>query len=289
MTVEAPLPLALFDRYRILREIRTLDPERDCQRIVRLSGAWDFPWDTRRALELALLRTFAVPRESELLVASGEFVERSQKRYDDTVILISTIGFHGYDSDLGRRAIRRMNQIHHRYEIPNDAFLYVLSTFVLEPGRWIDRWGWRSLSEEEKLANFFFWREVGRRMAIRDIPDTLADLERFSLAYERQHFAFHPANRILAEATRELFLSWWLPAPLRRFARPFVHAVMDAPMRAAFGFPDPSRAVHWTLAAALRGRAALLRLLPPRRRPYRLPPTRTYGPEVPIEQVGADR
>ena len=254
-----------------------------------LSGAWDFPWDSRRALELALLRTFAVPRESELLVETGEFLERTQKRYDDTIILISTIGTHGYDSDLGRRAIRRMNQIHQRHPIANDAFLYVLSTFVLEPARWIDRWGWRRLSDHERDANYYFWREVGRRMAIRDIPDSLADLERFSLAYERQHFAFHPANRALAEATRELFLSWWLPRALRPAGRPFVHAVMDEPMRAAFGFPDPPPAVRWTLAVGLRARAALLRLLPPRRRPYRLPPTRTYGGDVPIEETGPDR
>jgi hypothetical protein len=274
---------------RVLREIERLDPERDCQRIVWLSGAWDFPWDSQRALELALLRTFAVPRESELLVATGEFTERTQKRYDDTVILISTIGNHGYDSDLGRRAIRRMNQIHARHPIANDAFVYVLSTFVLEPTRWIDRWGWRPLSEHEKLANFHFWHQIGRRMAIRDLPDSLEELERVSLAYERERFVFHPANRALADATRELFLSWWLPRALRPAARPFVHAVMDPPLRHALGLPDPSPRQEALLAAALRGRAALLGRLPPRRRAFELPPTRTYGSGVAVERVGADR
>ena len=97
----------------------------------------------------------------------------AQKRYDDTQILISAFCEHGYDSDLGRRAIRRMNRIHGRFEIANDDFLYVLSTMVFEPIRWNARFGWRPLIEIEKLATFHFWREVGRRMAIRDLPERL--------------------------------------------------------------------------------------------------------------------
>ena len=44
-----------------LREIRTLDPERDCRRIVFLDTFYEFPFDTTRALELAFFRTFASP------------------------------------------------------------------------------------------------------------------------------------------------------------------------------------------------------------------------------------
>jgi len=36
-----------------LAEIRTLDPERDCRRIVFLDTFCEFPFDTTRALELA--------------------------------------------------------------------------------------------------------------------------------------------------------------------------------------------------------------------------------------------
>ncbi len=67
----------------------------------------------------------------------------------------------GYDSPEGRRAIRRMNQIHGRFEISNDDFLYVLSSFVFEPIRWNARFGWRPLIEAERLASFHFWLEVG--------------------------------------------------------------------------------------------------------------------------------
>ena len=48
-------------RSRVPDEIRRLDPERDCQRIVLLSARCDFPFDMTRALEFALFRTDCVP------------------------------------------------------------------------------------------------------------------------------------------------------------------------------------------------------------------------------------
>ena len=69
-------------RSRVLDEIGRLDPERDHQRIVFLSTRVDFPFDTTRALELALFRTFGVPSISALLHRTGEFERRAQKRYD---------------------------------------------------------------------------------------------------------------------------------------------------------------------------------------------------------------
>src|SRR5438045_155984 len=153
---------------RWLREIQSLDPERDAERIVFLDVSLEFPWDTQRSLELAFYRTFAVPSIAELLDSTGEFTARTQKRYDDTQLLISAFSEFGYDSDLGKRAIRRMNQIHGRFEIANDDLLYVLSTMIFEPIRWNERYGWRALIEQERLATFTFWRAVGQRMAIRD-------------------------------------------------------------------------------------------------------------------------
>jgi hypothetical protein len=61
-----------------------------------------------------------------------------------------------------------MNQLHRRWNIDNEDFLYVLSTFVFEPTRWHQQYGWRTPSEIEKRANFYFWREVGRRMNIQE-------------------------------------------------------------------------------------------------------------------------
>src|SRR5437867_3860856 len=145
----------------------------------------------------------------------------------------------GYDSDRGKRALKRMNQLHGRFAIANEDFLYVLSTFIYEPIRWNQRFGWRLMCEKERLAYFFFWREVARRMNIKELPTDYDSFERFNREYERQHYRFTESNRRVGAATRELFVSWF-----PRFAAPVVrstiYALLDDPLIDAFGFPRSS-------------------------------------------------
>jgi hypothetical protein len=166
-------------RFLVLGEILGLDAKTDHQRIVFLSSCYDFPFDTTRALEFALFRTFCVPSISALLDRTGEFQHRAQKRYDDTDILVSELIEWGYDSERGKRALLRINQLHGRFTIANEDFLYVLSTFIYEPIRWNRRFGWRLMCEQERLALFYFWRQIGRRMKISQLPDDYDAFERF--------------------------------------------------------------------------------------------------------------
>jgi hypothetical protein len=271
-----------------LTKIQALDPERDDQEIVRLVFLQEFPWDGTRALELALFRTYAVPSIGALLAATGEFEHRTQKRYDDTDLLIHTFVSQGYESELGRQAIRRMNQIHASFRISNADYLYVLSTFVLEPIRWIDRYGWRRLCGVERQACFVFWREVAHRMALREVPASLKDMEAFNLAYEREHFAFNEPSRRVATATRDLLLSWFLPKWLYPLGRPWVHALLDDPLLTAFGFPRAPW-LHRTLAGgALRLRGRLAGWFPERRTPKVIPGRgrKTYPEGYRVAELG---
>jgi hypothetical protein len=88
-------------RPAVLDQVRRPDPVADHQRIVHLSTCYDFPFDTTRALEFALFRTFAVPAISALLDRTGEFAARAQKRYDDTDLIVSELLEWGYDTDRG--------------------------------------------------------------------------------------------------------------------------------------------------------------------------------------------
>ena len=272
---------------RYLREIRGLDPVVDHRRIVYLDVCFEFPWDTTRALELALFRTFAVPSVAALLDSTGEFGRAAQKRYDDTDLILSTIVEAGYGSEEGKRAIRQMNRIHERFEITNDDFLYVLSSFVFEPIRWNARFGWRPLIEAEKLATFEFWRQVGRRMAIEEIPERYEEFERFNEEYERREFRPTEAAQRVGSATRDMFLDWFPGLP-RRLGVPTIHALMDKRVLEAFGFALPPRAVRTAVERALRARARAVALLPPRRRPrLRVERrTRTYGRNWRLEELG---
>jgi hypothetical protein len=180
---------------------------------------------------------------------------------------MSELVYSGYDSERGRAALRRMNQIHRRFQISNEDFLYVLSTFVFEPVRWNERFGWRPMTENEKLAGYYFWREVGIRMGIRNIPAPYSAFERYNIEYERATFRYTDANRRVAEATRDMFLSWFLPRVLHPVGRPFAHALMDERVLEAFGFSRPPAIVRRLVAAAVRLRGRVVRCLPPRRKP----------------------
>ncbi|MET7401322.1 oxygenase MpaB family protein [Dactylosporangium sp. NPDC005572] len=252
-------------RGRWTRRILELDPVRDHEEIYRISAGYEFPWDYQRALELALLRTYCVPSISALLDATGEFRDRPQRRYDDTALLMAELAAHGYDSERGREALRVINRAHGRYAIGNDDLRYVLSTFVYDPIDWIERYGWRRLTDHERIAAFEFYRAVGRRMGIREIPDGFAEYRRFKLDYEAEFFRYSDTNRRIAQYTIGLFAGWF-PAPLRPAVRLGVRAMVDAPMREAFGLaPAPA----WMSTAArlgLRTRARFVRLMPARRR-----------------------
>ncbi len=272
---------------RHLREILELDPERDAQRIAYIDTVYEFPFDTTRSLEFALFRTFGSPAISKLLDSTGEFAQRAQRRYDDTDLILSTIVESGYDSAEGARAIRRMNRLHGRFEIANEDFLYVLSTFVFEPIRWNERFGWRRLVEQERLACFYFWREVGRRMGIKDIPDRFEDLERYNLEYERANFRFAESNRRVALASREMFLDWFPGVP-KRLGSHAIAALMDERLRNALGFPHPPRALVRAVEGGMRARALAVRMLPERRKPKLRTQLRhrTYPAGYRIEALG---
>ena len=270
------------------RVIADLDPARDYERITRITTAYEFPWDTATSLSLALFRTFAVPSIGGLLHQTGEFTTRTQQRYDDTALILDTIGQEGMSSPRGRAAIRRMNQMHGSYAISNADMAYVASTFVVVPKRWNDAYGWRRLLPSELEATVAYWSELGRRMGIRGLPTTYAGYERLMDGYEREHFRFDPRCRAVADATLDLTATFY-PGVGRRAARSVVLSLLDQPLLDALGYPRPSPRVRAAAERALRLRARIVRRLPPRRRPFvaeQLRWVRSYPHGYLIERLG---
>ena len=238
-----------------------------------------FPFDVARSLELALFRTYAVPRISALLRSTGELMEKTRKRYDDTDLLLSEIIEHGYDSPRGKAAIANINAQHARYAIRNEDYLYVLSTFVYEPIRWLDRYGYRSLQENERLGWFYFWRAVGERMHIQDLPLGYEEFERFNIAYEKARFRLSQSNRDVAQQTSDLLLGFYLPRPLFPLGRPAIYALLDAPLLSALGIPAQPVWLSRILTQALRIRGRVAAAFPLQQIPVLR--TRLHRPSYP--------
>lgn len=272
-------------------KIGALDPEVGYEDIARYLYAYEFSWDIERALEFALFRTYAVPSISGLLAKTREFELRPRKRYDDTELILSEAIEHGQDSPRGQRSIARMNAMHGRFKIANGDMLYVLSTFVCEPIRWLERFGRRSMTEREQRAWFLYYRGLGDRMGIQDIPDDLTKMMRFNSEYEAANFKFAESNHLIATSTRDLLLSFYIPTWLFWAGRPAVYAFLDGPLRESMGFPTAPGWLARLLIGFLGLRARALRLLPPRRKPRRLTrvPRPTYPDGYRIEELGTFR
>ncbi|MFF9059469.1 oxygenase MpaB family protein [Streptomyces sp. NPDC101213] len=275
-------------RYERLGRIRRMDPVTEASEIYRLTVAHEFPWDFTRALELALYRTYAVPSIGGLLARTAELTERSQKRYDDTALLLDAVVEHGFDSEQGRTAVRRINRMHRSYDISDDDMRYVLCTFVVVPKRWIDAYGWRRLSRHEIVASTVHYRTLGHRMGIKDIPSSYEEFEACLDAYEEAHFGWDEGARAVSDATLDLMASWY-PRPLAPVLRTTTLALLDEPLLRAFRYTPPGPLTRALVRRAVRARGRAVRLLPPRRAPHfarQNREIRSYPQGYRLEQLG---
>ena len=264
-------------RYDNLRRIDQLDPAVDFDELIGLTAYHEFPWEYVQGTSIAFMRDYGVPSISDLLDRTGRFEHEGQKRYDDTVLIGQEAVAHGIDSPRGHAAVRHLNGIHGHYGIPNHEFRYVLATTLVGPKRFIDRYGFRALHPHEVEAMARVTSRFGQLMGIKDLPTSYAEYERLLDDYEAERFATDPANTRVAEASIRIVTNWY-PRPLRPLVRRVTIAMLDEPLRVALGLPRQPAWLTRSVDLALRLRARVLRLLPPRAAddPYRHDASRTY-------------
>jgi hypothetical protein len=277
-------------RFDLRDEIHHLDHEADCVRIMQILNSQEFPWDMGRALGIALYRTYAVPSIGELLGRTDEFTGSTQKRYDDTALILNNMMRYGFEPGQGRDALRRMNQMHRSYDISNDDYRYVLSTFVVMPVRWINDhgYGWRRLSQHEISAITHYYRRLGRYMGIKDIPETYEQFRELLDSYEREHFAYTEGGRAVSDATLDLMVSFY-PPRVSGLARKFSMAILDESLIETFRYEPPSRAWRRAADLALRLRALVVRRMKPREEPLWAednPNIRSYPKGYDVNRIG---
>ncbi|EAU83510.2 hypothetical protein CC1G_04766 [Coprinopsis cinerea okayama7 len=246
-----------------------LTPE-EARRVMLVSSTYDMPKLLNSALAFALFKTYAIPSISKLLYATRELgsKENVAKRYADTEILISTWvgcpinGFHDLtfkpdektpaEDPRAMIALSRVNYLHSRYNISNDDYLYTLSLFIIEPILWAKRYGWRALSPMESQSYFIFWSEIGRRMGIHDIPETLEDLMAWSQAYEQEYMVPAKSNHQVAKLTTgELVEGVPNVLGLRTFVERITVCLVEERVRVAMMQPSQPWYLHAFTSAVL--------------------------------------
>jgi hypothetical protein len=242
------------NRYANLRRVQALDPDVDFEDIYRQMLRVEFPFDMKLGLNLGFNRSFSTPAVAAILAGTGELTERTQKRRDDTGLLMYEMILNGLHHPRSRAAISRVNQIHRPYrDVPAEEYLYVLACCVVIPLRWLDRYAWRRPCCHERHATFRFYAELGRMMNVPRIPAGLSELESWFDTYDRENLVPNEPAAAIERATRALLVN------RSRLGNALVSALYDERLRAATGVATPPWAVRAGLHLTLRGRALLLR------------------------------
>ena len=210
----------------------------------------------------ALVKTYGIASGTELLVQTRQLTTEDKvgKRAEDTGVIIAEITIGSLDSERGLRALSKMNWLHRRYgsKIGNEEMIHTMAMFVLEPQRWIERYEWRVMTELEKVASFIYWKEIGNRMGIKNIPQTLHELEAWTEDFESSHMVYAESNRQCAETTINMYLRN-IPQFLRSFARNAASSLMEDRVRIAVGLPEPPSWISCIVISVLKSRGWIVR------------------------------
>ncbi|KAG0373058.1 hypothetical protein BGX24_012199 [Mortierella sp. AD032] len=238
----------------------------------------EFPYLNVVSLEFALFKTYAIPSISKILAATKQFSTNCLRRTDDTVLVLLEMN-EGYSRNLRRTMVEggkvdeeemlnderrkeiaseRLNFIHGHYNILQGDYLYTLSLFIMEPAAFVDKFEWRTMTQLEKNALLALWTHNGNKMGIKNIPETLEQLAAWTEAYENEHLAYDPANRIIADATTDLLLNK-APEFIHPFGRTAVASLLTPQLRRAFNIPAPPAGLTTIMETALKARGLFIR------------------------------
>lgn len=240
-------------------QIEQMDPETEYFEIARILISREFCLDILMATEIAQLRTFTIPSISKLLHRTGQYECEGEKRLDDTKAILVEMTLDSVHSSKGKEMAEHLNRIHSFYNISNDDYLYTLSTFIFDPFLWIEKYGWRKLTDKEKRAVYLYYKDMGEAMNIQHIPPSFDAFWEWRNQYEANHQAYAETNTFVAlgllHAIGSQFPKWMTPW-LITFTCSLID---DHKFLGALGFSFPSSFVHRFIQGAMSLRKVMLK------------------------------
>lgn len=258
-------------RQRRADELARRDPETDWQDIYRQLVLWEFSTEARSGFQVALYRPQAVPRMAAVLAGTGHIRANPGRRTIDTGIVILELIHGGFDSDRGTKMVKLMRALHNRPDIHQEDLTYVLNSLIVVPTRFIDKVGWRPLSQVEKTASWRWWYELGNRMGLEQLPESYENAEQQFDDYEAANLAPSTDGRQMTELILGAFANW-VPKPLSAHVGQITSALIDNPQFSVAIGLEPARWPAVTFLRLLQGiRRTRQRLSPPEKEPGFVP------------------
>ncbi|NRA23563.1 MAG: DUF2236 domain-containing protein [Oleispira sp.] len=235
-----------------LEKLSHLRVEEHSHTIVKYLANHDARLDYLISGELAQIQTFGIPSISKLLQRTKQYQNNGLKRLDDTRAILTECMTDSVQSQRGQHMVEHLNWIHSHYDISNDDYLYTLALFIFEPDRWMETFGYRTLTSREKYAGYLAFKSLGQAMKIKNIPESRDEFETWYQDYRQQHLAYHPDNKKvtdgLIDGMKEMF-----PFVLRPLVRPIMLTLInDEELLAATGQKAPSKLIQTSIRSFMK-------------------------------------
>ncbi|EFA82350.1 hypothetical protein PPL_04775 [Heterostelium album PN500] len=259
-------------------KLQTLDLKKDgdVDEIIKFVVGYDFPFEMFLSLNFCFYRTFCSPTIAGVYAKTGVIANTTDKRACDTDLLMHIWMDYGLDSTEGKASYEQLNKIHglHSAKTRNVDFVFVLSCLVIDAIQFTRDYGWRSIEEKEKQAIWEFYRRVGERMEIKDLPKSLDDCYQMVEKYtEDERSARITEDGVaLTEAITKLVCQWYyfIPQPILRMAVSVILYQMGATFQRKLGLTKPTFVQSLFVNTILQIRRALLNVVPLRTEPFKL-------------------
>jgi len=187
----------------------------------------------------AIVRSLTIHGLVNRLYQSSKLNQQTYDRLLRTRQLIRTLIYYGEESVEADEAIQQINEAHGPVVASNDDFLYVLSTFFLEPIRWNNLYGNQSIDHKDVKLIIDFWCRIGKKMHINDFPKNLDDWWEFQSNYEKQFMGYSAAGKNLAKQSLKQLCKQAVPFGLGFVAKQILLGTMDEKVRVCLQLKNP--------------------------------------------------
>lgn len=240
------LPLDKFKCKKIMKriseKIASLDPESDYAQIVDLMANWQdsLPFLHHMVYTLGFIRQVADPDIAETIYnnGAGKIFKSVYARGNEALQFFGNWYKNGPESEKGIQSIGLMNKIHEQFEITNEQYLYTLATAAVSADHYRKLVGLKENTQNEKIAFAKFWKEVGKKMNLRDIPQSYIEFDSYYEQYEKKHFKRSNLGLLCCEIMVEDFSGRWFKT-YPKLGRKFLLAHFDEELQEVYPLDYP--------------------------------------------------
>ncbi len=197
----------------------------------------------------------------------------TEKRVNDTDILVHAWIDYGLDSDEGRASFKHLNHIHGTFSnlTQNEDFVFILCCLIVDNIPIINIFGWRSLNDIEKEASFQFYEQVGERINLKDRQKSLKDAHQIVNDYIHNDIQSKDTTfgRVLTNSVTKVVEKWYSPfvtaSSVRLVLSAIIYIIGGQNFHQKLGLKKPSSIILGTIYTLATIRRYFMHFMPPRR------------------------